>query len=130
MSKMYEYKIKRLVKVIDGDTIDVEIDLGFDVSTTQRLRLAGIDTPESRTVDPREKTAGLFVKEWLTKTLSEGSFIVKTTKLDNSEKYGRMLGTLYKGTEKESINEKMIRLGYAWAYDGGTKEKDLTKLKI
>lgn len=127
---MYEYKIKRLVKVIDGDTIDVEIDLGFDVCITQRLRLAGLDTPESRTTNPKEKIAGLFVKDWLAKTLSEGSFIVKTTKPDSSEKYGRMLGTLYESSSQESVNEKMIRLGYAWAYDGGTKEKDLTKLKI
>jgi len=62
---MYEYRVKKVLKVVDGDTIDVDIDLGFNVSYTQRVRLAGIDTPESRTTDLREKALGLEVKEYL-----------------------------------------------------------------
>ena len=64
---MYEYRVKQVLKVVDGDTIDVVIDLGFDISYTSRVRLAGIDTPESRTTDAREKILGLEVKEYLKK---------------------------------------------------------------
>ena len=62
---MYEYRVKKVLRVVDGDTIDVDIDLGFNVSYTQRVRLAGIDTPESRTTDLKEKALGLEVKEYL-----------------------------------------------------------------
>ena len=65
---MYEYRVKKLIKVVDGDTIDVEIDLGFDISITQRVRLAGIDTPESRTRDLAEKELGLEVKDAYVRT--------------------------------------------------------------
>lgn len=125
---MYEYKVKRLVEVIDGDTVDIEIDLGFDVSITQRLRLQGIDAPESRTKDLKEKVLGLKAKDWLDTQLKQPNLVVKTIKPDSTEKYGRMLGVIYVLGSNESINDKMIKEGYAWSYDGGTKHKDLELL--
>jgi micrococcal nuclease len=125
---MYEYKIKNLVEVIDGDTVDIEIDLGFDVTIKQRLRLQGIDSPESRTRDLTEKELGLKAKAWLSKKLKQSNLIVQTIKLESSEKYGRMLGVIYKQGEEISINEQMINEGYAWFYDGGEKKKDLNLL--
>ncbi len=126
---MYEYRVKKVLKVVDGDTIDVDIDLGFNVSYTQRVRLAGIDTPESRTTDLKEKALGLEVKEYLKHSL-EGAedVVIQTEKPDSSEKYGRILGWLFIDDEETSINEKMINDGYAWEYDGGTKQKDFDAL--
>lgn len=126
---MYEYRVKKVLKVVDGDTIDVDIDLGFNVSYTQRVRLAGIDTPESRTTDLKEKALGLEVKEYLKHSL-EGAedIVIQTEKPDSSEKYGRILGWLFINDEEISINEKMINDGYAWEYDGGTKQKDFDAL--
>jgi len=126
---MYEYRVKEVLKVVDGDTIDVDIDLGFNVSYTQRVRLAGIDTPESRTTDLKEKALGLEVKEYLKHSL-EGAedVIIQTEKPDSSEKYGRILGWLFINDDEISLNEKMINEGYAWEYDGGTKKKDFDSL--
>lgn len=126
---MYEYHVKRILDVIDGDTIDVEIDLGFDISFTSRVRLAGIDTPESRTKDLKEKALGLESKEWLKKHL-EGAhdIVIQTEKSDSAEKYGRILGWLFINDEEDSLNEQMIAKGYAWDYDGGTKKKDFDAL--
>jgi micrococcal nuclease len=126
---MYEYNVKKVYKVVDGDTIDVDIDLGFNVSYFQRVRLAGIDTPESRTTDLREKELGLQSKEWLKKKL-EGAenIVIKTQKPDSTEKYGRILGDLHiKGFDK-SLNQMMIDEGYAWGYMGDTKVKDFPAL--
>lgn len=126
---MYEYRVSRLLDVIDGDTIDVQIDLGFDVSFTSRVRLNGIDTPESRTTDLHEKKYGLESKEWLKHRLeSAKSIVIRTEKPDSSEKYGRILGTLFINGETESINDQLVKGGYAWAYDGGTKHKDFAEL--
>jgi micrococcal nuclease len=126
---MYEYRVKKVLKIVDGDTIDVDIDLGFSVSFTQRVRLAGIDTPESRTTDLKEKALGLEVKEYL-KNLLDGAedIVIQTEKPDSSEKYGRILGWLFINDEDISLNEKMISEGYAWEYDGGTKKKDFDSL--
>jgi micrococcal nuclease len=126
---MYEYRVKQVLKVVDGDTLDVDIDLGFNVSYTQRVRLAGIDTPESRTTDLKEKALGLEVKEYLKHNL-EGAedIIIQTEKPDSSEKYGRILGWLFINDDEISLNEKMINEGYAWEYDGGTKKKDFDSL--
>ena len=112
---MYEYRVKKVLKVVDGDTIDVDIDLGFNVSYTQRVRLAGIDTPESRTTDLKEKALGLEVKEYLKHSL-EGAedVVIQTEKPDSSEKYGRILGWLFINDDEISLNEKMINEGYAW----------------
>ena len=125
----YIYRIKSVHKVVDGDTIDADIDLGFDISLTKRIRLAGIDTPESRTTDVKEKALGLEVKEWLKKRLEFAKdIIIKTELPDSTEKYGRIIGHLYINGEEVSINNQMISDGYAWEYDGGTKKKDFDAL--
>ena len=127
---MYEYKISRLYKVIDGDTIEVDIDLGFDIAIHKPVRLAGVDTPESRTKDAYEKKLGLEAKEWLKLQLKDAETLrIKTEKPDSTEKYGRILGWLYIGNEAISINEKMIQQGYAWSYLGEKKVKDFTLLE-
>ena len=124
---MYEYHVKKVHKVVDGDTIDVDIDLGFNVSYFQRVRLAGIDTPESRTSDSYEKKLGLESKEWLKKALEGATkVIIKTEKPDSSEKYGRILGWLY--VNDVNLNLAMIDQGYAWSYMGDTKVKDFPAL--
>lgn len=126
---MYEYRIKQVTKIVDGDTIDVDVDLGFSISYSQRLRLAGIDTPESRTTDKFEKTLGLESKEYLkTKFKEAKDIIVKTELPDSSEKYGRILGWVYVNGNSKSINEQMIEDGYAWSYMGETKVKDFSIL--
>ena len=127
---MYEYYVRKIEKIVDGDTIDVLIDLGFDILFQSRVRLAGIDTPESRTRDLKEKALGLESKEYLKKTLKEAkSVVIKTEKINSSEKYGRILGWLYINGDTESINDKMINDGYAWGYMGDTKVKDFEALK-
>jgi micrococcal nuclease len=127
---MYEYFVKEVTKVVDGDTIDVVIDLGFDIMFSSRVRLAGIDTPESRTTDKAEKALGLESKEYLKKNLKDAKpIVIKTEKINSSEKYGRILGWLYINNNTESINDKMINDGYAWGYLGETKVKDFEVLK-
>jgi micrococcal nuclease len=126
---MFEYYVKKVTNVVDGDTIDVEIDLGFDISFSSRVRLAGIDTPESRTKDKAEKALGLEVKEYLKSKIKDAkSVVIKTEKMDSSEKYGRILGWVYLDGSTVSINEQMISEGYAWGYLGDTKVKDFDAL--
>jgi micrococcal nuclease len=127
---MYEYFVKEVKNVVDGDTIDVVIDLGFDILFASRVRLAGIDTPESRTTDKAEKALGLESKEYLKKHLKDAkSVVIKTEKMNSSEKFGRILGWLYVNGDTESVNDKMINDGYAWGYLGETKVKDFEALK-
>jgi len=127
---MYEYFVKEVKNVVDGDTIDVVIDLGFDIMFFSRVRLAGIDTPESRTKDRAEKILGLESKEYLKKYLKDAkSVVIKTEKMNSSEKYGRILGWVYINNDTESLNDKMINDGYAWGYLGDTKVKDFEVLK-
>jgi micrococcal nuclease len=127
---MYEYFVREVKNVVDGDTIDVVIDLGFDILFASRVRLAGIDTPESRTTDKAEKALGIEAKEYLKKQLKDAkSVVIRTEKMDSSEKYGRILGWVYINGESESINNKMINDGYAWGYLGETKIKDFEALK-
>ena len=127
---MYEYFVREVKSVVDGDTIDVIIDLGFDILFASRVRLAGIDTPESRTTDKAEKALGLEAKEYLKKQLKDAkSVVIRTEKMDSSEKYGRILGWVYVNGESESVNNKMINDGYAWGYLGETKVKDFEVLK-
>ena len=126
---MYEYHVKKVTNVVDGDTIDVDIDLGFDISFSSRVRLSGIDTPESRTSDKAEKILGLEAKEYLKSKIKEAKdVIIKTEKMDSSEKYGRILGWVYLDGSAISINEQMISQGYAWGYLGDTKVKDFAAL--
>jgi len=127
---MYEYFVEEVKTVVDGDTIDVVIDLGFDILFASRVRLAGIDTPESRTTDKAEKVLGLEAKEYLKKQLKDAkSVVIRTEKMNSSEKYGRILGWVYVNGESESVNNKMINDGYAWGYLGETKIKDFEVLK-
>ena len=127
---MYEYYVRKVENVVDGDTIDVLIDLGFDILFASRVRLAGIDTPESRTKDLAEKALGLEAKEYLKKALKEAkSVVIKTEKMDSSEKYGRILGWVYINGDTVSLNDMMINDGYAWGYLGDTKVKDFEALK-
>jgi micrococcal nuclease len=126
----YVYRIKSITKVVDGDTIDADIDLGFDISLTKRIRLAGIDTPESRTRNQYEKKLGLQAKDWLKNRLEFAKdIIIKTELPDSTEKYGRIIGHLYVNGEEVSLNNQMIAEGHAWNYDGGTKNKDFNTLK-
>jgi len=112
--KMYQYKIKKINRVIDGDTVDLDIDLGFGVTITQRVRLLHIDAAEIRTKDLEEKERGLEAKDWLEKELSrEGEWVINTTKDD---KYGRILGELYLVGDPVTVNEKMINEGIAEVY--------------
>ena len=127
---MYEYYVRKVENVVDGDTIDVLIDLGFDILFSSRVRLAGIDTPESRTKDLKEKALGLESKEYLKKALKDAkSVVIKTEKMDSSEKYGRILGWVYINGDTVSLNDMMINDGYAWGYMGDTKVKDFEALE-
>jgi micrococcal nuclease len=111
---MYQYKIKTIKKIVDGDTIDVDIDLGFGITLSHRVRLKGINAAETKTLDLEEKVKGLAAKEWLKKELSrEGEWVIETTKED---KYGRILGTLYFVGDPVTINERMLNEGIAKPY--------------
>ena len=124
---MYTYFVKSVDRIVDGDTIDISIDLGFDLTKKERVRLAGIDTPEKRTKDQREKEMGYQATEFLEMHLMEATKLTVRTEKDG--KFGRMLGWLYKTDEDTmSINQIMIDKGYAWAYDGGTKVRNLEDL--
>jgi micrococcal nuclease len=126
---MYQYYVRDVKKVVDGDTIDVVIDLGFNILFEQRVRMAGIDTPESRTRDNFEKSLGIESKEYLKKQLKDAkSVVIKTEKMDSSEKYGRILGWVYINGDTVSLNDMMINDGYAWGYMGETKIKDFSAL--
>jgi|TARA_R100001443_G_scaffold78251_1_gene85583 micrococcal nuclease len=121
-------------RVVDGDTIDVTIDLGFDLYKKERVRVAGVDTPEKRTRNLEEKALGIDATNWLKEKL-EGAIagdddLVIRTELDGGVgKYGRLLGWLYIGVGDVSLNEQMITEGYALAYDGGTKDMNLEELR-
>ena len=125
----YIYRIKQILKVVDGDTIDADIDLGFDISLSKRIRLAAVDTPESRTADANEKKYGLESKEWLKhKVENAKNILIKTELPDSTEKYGRIIGHLFINDQETSLNNQMIIEGYAWEYSGGTKKKNFAEL--
>ena len=130
----YNFRVTKIVKVLDGDTIDVLIDLGFDLYKKERVRIAGVDTPEKRTRDLEEKALGIDATNWLKEQLDstiEGNdeLTIRTELKGGVGKYGRLLGWLYVGDNTKSINEQMISQGYAWAYDGGTKQKNFEELR-
>ena len=118
---MYEYKVKEIARVVDGDTIDVIIDLGFGLFKKERVRVAGIDTPECRTLDLVEKKYGKEAKAYMENMLEESESLIIRTEKDG--KYGRCLGWIYADGNEVSLNEIMISEGYAFPYDGGTKLK-------
>ena len=118
---MYEYNVK-VVKIIDCDTVDVDVDLGFGVWLhKERVRMYGIDTPESRTSDIHEKVYGQKAKAFLTKWLTAGDVKLKTHKYDAKGKFGRILGELW--YHDVNINQKMIDEHHAVAYHGQSKEE-------
>ena len=120
--------------MLDGDTIDVTIDLGFDLYKKERVRVAGVDTPEKRTRDLEEKALGIDATNWLKDKLDgaisgDDELAVRTELVGGMGKYGRLLGWLYIGDAELSLNEQMIAEGYAWEYDGGTKQKNFEELR-
>ena len=130
----YNFRVIKINRVVDGDTIDVTIDLGFDLFKKERVRVAGVDTPEKRTRDLEEKALGIDATNWLKNHLDsaitgEEDLIIRTELVGGMGKYGRLLGWLYIGDAELSLNEKMIEEGYAWAYDGGTKQKNFEELR-
>ena len=130
----YNFRVIEINRVIDGDTIDVTIDLGFDLYKKERVRVAGVDTPEKRTRDEEEKALGYDATHWLQEKLEgaisgEDELIVRTELVGGVGKYGRLLGWLYIGDAELSLNEQMIAEGLAWEYDGGTKKKDFEELR-
>ena len=130
----YNFRVTEINRVVDGDTIDVTIDLGFDLYKKERVRIAGVDTPEKRTRDLEEKALGIDATNWMKEKLEgaidgESELTIRTELKGGMGKYGRLLGWLYVGDEEVSINEQMIDEGYAWAYDGGTKQKDFEELR-
>lgn len=114
---LYFYKAE-VKKIIDGDTLDIVIDLGFDTLRKTRVRLYGINTPESRTSNPEEKLLGLAAKEFVEQWISRNNSKVKIqTILDKNEKYGRILALVWNDDNK-CLNEEMILNGYAREYFG------------
>ena len=130
----YNFRVTEINKVVDGDTIDVTIDLGFDLYKKERVRIAGVDTPEKRTRDLEEKELGIDATNWMKENLEgaidgDDELTIRTELKGGVGKYGRLLGWLYVGDEEISLNELMIQEGYAWEYDGGTKKKDFEELR-
>ena len=130
----YNFRVVEINRVLDGDTIDVTIDLGFDLFKKERVRVAGVDTPEKRTRDLEEKALGIDATNWIKEHLDsaitgEEDLVIRTELVGGMGKYGRLLGWLYIGDAELSLNEKMIEEGYAWAYDGGTKQKNFEELR-
>jgi len=116
---MFEYNCQ-IARVVDGDTVDVIIDCGFSILHKARVRMYGIDTPESRTRDKDEKARGLMSKDFLVKELSKGDVVIKTKK-DKKGKFGRILGEFY--VNDININQMMIHGFYAVAYNGQSKKE-------
>tara|TARA_A100001391_G_scaffold201877_1_gene190011 strand:- start:362 stop:757 length:396 start_codon:yes stop_codon:yes gene_type:complete len=115
-----------VVKIIDGDTVDVDIDLGFGIwMHKERIRLLGIDTPESRTRDKEEKKYGLAAKKYLTEMLNDEGGIVLKTKKDAEGKFGRILGELWRTTDNadKSINQYLVDEHHAVQYYGQSKDE-------
>ena len=130
----YNFRVTKIDKVLDGDTIDVTIDLGFDLYKKERVRIAGVDTPEKRTRNLEEKELGIDATNWLKEKLEstlagDDQLFIRTELVGGVGKYGRLLGWCYIGDGAVSLNEQMIEEGYAWAYDGGTKQKNFEELR-
>ena len=130
----YNFRVTEINRVVDGDTIDVTIDLGFDLYKKERVRVAGVDTPEKRTRDLEEKALGIDATNWLKEKLEgaldgDDELTIRTELKGGVGKYGRLLGWLYIGDEEISLNEMMITEGYEWSYDGGTKQMNCDELR-
>ena len=130
----YNFRVVEINRVVDGDTIDVTIDLGFDLYKKERVRVAGVDTPEKRTRNLEEKALGIDATNWFKEKLEgavagDDDLVIRTELVGGVGKYGRLLGWLYVGDGDMSLNEQMIAEGYAWSYDGGTKQKNFEVLR-
>ena len=130
----YNFRVTKINRVVDGDTIDVTIDLGFDLYKKERVRVAGVDTPEKRTRDLEEKALGIDATNWLKEKLDgaiagDDDLVIRTELVGGVGKYGRLLGWLYIGDADVSLNEQMIVVGYARASDGGTKQQNFEDLR-
>ena len=130
----YNFRVVEINRVLDGDTIDVTIDLGFDLYKKERVRVAGVDTPEKRTRNLEEKELGIHATNWLKEKLEgavagDDDLVIRTELVGGVGKYGRLLGWLYIGDGDVSLNEQMIEEGYAHPYDGGTKDMNLEALR-
>ena len=144
----YNFRVISVDRIVDGDTIDVTFDLGFGICKSERIRVAGIDSPEKRTRNLEEKELGIDASDWMEYQLEgaiagEEDLVIRTELEGGKGKFGRLLGWLYIGYPKcednsdctclchkqKSINEEMVEKGYAWEYDGGTKSKDLESLR-
>jgi endonuclease YncB( thermonuclease family) len=130
----YNFRVVEINRVVDGDTIDVTIDLGFDLYKKERVRVAGVDTPEKRTRNLEEKALGIDATNWLKEKLEgavagDDDLVIRTELVGGVGKYGLLLGWLYVGDGDMSLNEQMIAEGYAWSYDGGTKQKNFEVLR-
>lgn len=122
---MYEYLVREIIKIVDGDTIDIVLDLGFEVYRKERIRINRIDTPESNTKNELEKKLAAEAKDYVSKwMLNQKQVKIKTLKDD---KYGRLLGEFY-GDNNICLSDLLVEKGYAWAYDGGVKNKDFNLL--
>ena len=115
---MYEYNAI-IRRVVDGDTVDVTLDLGFDILYNNRIRLLGIDTPESRTRDLEEKALGLAAKDRVKELCPVGSTVILRTTKDGKGKFGRILGEIF--VEEQSVNKLLVEEGHAVEYFGGKK---------
>ena len=130
----YNFRVVKINKVVDGDTIDVTLDLGFSLTKKERVRIAAVDTPEKRTRNLEEKELGIDATNWLKDKIKDtlagvDELTIRTELTGGVGKYGRLLGWLYVGDDELSLNEQMIEEGYAWPYDGGTKKKDFEELR-
>ena len=127
---MYQYKINKIIRVIDGYTLEVLIDCGFNIYLCKMLRLVDINAPEIRTLNEDIKSYAVRAKEKLEEYINsgDGNLIVTTLKPDSKDIYGRVLGTLYKEGQPLTASEYMLANSYAWYYSSKVKETDLTKL--
>ena len=130
----YNFRVVKINRVVDGDTIDVTLDLGFSLTKKERVRIAGVDTPEKSTRNLEEKELGIDATNWLKDKIKDtltgdDELTIRTELVGGVGKYGRLLGWLYVGDDDYSLNEQMITEGYAWPYDGGTKQKNFEDLR-
>lgn len=116
---MYEYKCN-ITRVVDGDTVDAEIDCGFNIIFKSRIRLYGIDTPESRTRDLDEKARGKLASQFIKDKIAKAELVKVKTKLDKKGKFGRVLGSII--ADDEDLNESMVKNYLAVAYFGQSKD--------
>jgi micrococcal nuclease len=126
---MYQYKISNIIRVIDGDTVEVTLDLGFNIHLKQTIRLTNIDAPSIRTLDEEVKKYGLRAKEKLEEYLKTGDRIIVATQNPNkTEKFGRVLGEVYVEGNNLTASEYLFSNQYAWFYDEKNRKSDLSEL--